>query len=183
MQRVGLIGIGDPGQDSLLQPPPLDDRRLEQRGRRVGVVLEQLRRIDAVVGEIEAAGERRVVRAPRRSHVVGERRRNRELLEAIGGHDVLDRGQCKLVQGKRRRLEHVDLTRRKAVAMRLVPVHTVNRVVREADSLAVLAPVGPGVTSRRSITSRRIHEPLRWRRIRHGSRGSCRPSDCRVALD
>ena len=42
----------------------LDDGSFEQRGWRVGVVLEQLGRIDTVVGKIEAAGERGLSRPP-----------------------------------------------------------------------------------------------------------------------
>ena len=64
VQRVELVSLGERRQHGLLQPAPLDNGRLEQRGRRVGVVLEQLGRIDAVVGEIEAARERRLSRAP-----------------------------------------------------------------------------------------------------------------------
>ena len=52
------------GQVGLVDPVPLDDRGLDQRGRRLRVVLEQPRRAaGAVVPEVEAAVDaRRVVR-------------------------------------------------------------------------------------------------------------------------
>jgi hypothetical protein len=43
---AALVGV--------LEPVPLGDTGLDQRGRRVGVVLEQLGRADAVEGEVEA---------------------------------------------------------------------------------------------------------------------------------
>src|SRR6185369_1975563 len=54
MKRVELIGL----RSCVLQPLPLHDRSFEQRGGRVGVVLEQLRLAAAVPAQVEATVER-----------------------------------------------------------------------------------------------------------------------------
>ncbi len=66
VQRVELVGaLGQPARRHLvLEPGPLEDGGLEERGRRVGVVFEQLRRSGAVVGEVEAAVEIAVAPVP-----------------------------------------------------------------------------------------------------------------------
>ena len=56
--------------------------------------------------------------------------------------DVLDGVEAACVQLAGSRLERVDLLRREAIAARLVPVRPVDRVIREADLLAVGLPVG-----------------------------------------
>ena len=57
--RIQLAGV-----DLVFQPQPLEEGRLIQRGWRIGVVLQQLRRVDAVVGQIETRVQRRLVGAP-----------------------------------------------------------------------------------------------------------------------
>ena len=142
MQRVELVGVGIAGPYLLLEPAPLRDRRLEERRRRVGVVFEELGRALAVVGEVEAAEERDLLRAPGPRDAVAPRLGNRELGHAVAGDDVLDRVQATRVQLAGGRLERVDLVGGEAVAARLVPVRAVDRVIREPDLLAVGAPVG-----------------------------------------
>src|SRR5262245_64409022 len=66
VQRVVLVGaLGyDVALDRLFEPGPLEHRGLEDRGRRIGVVLEQLCRIPAVEAEVEAAVEAELLVAP-----------------------------------------------------------------------------------------------------------------------
>src|SRR5688572_9095801 len=54
----------------LLKPEPLERGGLVERGRRVGVVLEQLRRARAVVGKIKPAVEGGLARTPARGDEV-----------------------------------------------------------------------------------------------------------------
>src|SRR6185369_2372357 len=69
MKRVELIGL----RSCVLQPLPLHDRSFEQRGGRVGVVLEQLRLAAAVPAQVEAAVERGLGAAPRPGDELVER--------------------------------------------------------------------------------------------------------------
>jgi hypothetical protein len=66
MDRIELVGTGgdDLPLDRLLEPCPLKDRRLEDRGRCIGVILQQFRRTPPVETEIEPAIEAAVVAAP-----------------------------------------------------------------------------------------------------------------------
>src|SRR5713101_5799627 len=59
MDRVELVGMGrdDAPLDRLLQPPPLEHRRLENRGRRIRVIFQQFRRTVSVKTEVEPAIE------------------------------------------------------------------------------------------------------------------------------
>src|ERR1700693_4474527 len=98
----------------------------------------------AIVGEIEASGERRLSRGPRGLDIVDEFPRHRDFRHAVCRYDVLDRIERKLVQVARRRLELVDFRGAKAIAMRLVPIQSVHGVEREADRFAPLRPVRPG---------------------------------------
>ncbi|MNN53784.1 hypothetical protein D3C81_1685650 [compost metagenome] len=55
LQAVVLIGLRAElaGVDLVFQPQPLEKGRFVQRGRGIGVVFQQLGRIDAVVGQIK----------------------------------------------------------------------------------------------------------------------------------
>ena len=66
MDRIELVGMGrkDVPFDRLLEPGPLKDRRLEDRGRRIGVILQQFRRTVPVETEIEPAVEAALVAMP-----------------------------------------------------------------------------------------------------------------------
>src|SRR6185437_7646592 len=66
MDRVILIGRlrNDAPLDRLLEPGPLKYRRLEDRGRRVGIVFEQLCRSLSVEAEVEPAIEAAFVALP-----------------------------------------------------------------------------------------------------------------------
>jgi hypothetical protein len=141
VQRVELVGVRIRRADLLLEPAPLHDRRFEERGRRIRVVLEQLGGTAAVVREIEAAEERQVLRPPRAGHTLAPGVGNGELREAVMGDDVLDGIETARMQLAGRRFQGVDLVGRELVAARLVPIRAVDRVVREADLLAIGLPV------------------------------------------
>ena len=66
MDRVDLIGAlrNDVSFDRLFEPGPLEHRRLENRGRGVRVILQQLRRIAAVETQVEPAIEAAIVAVP-----------------------------------------------------------------------------------------------------------------------
>ena len=66
MDGIELIGaLGDDGAlHRLFEPGPLEHRRFEQRGWRVGVVLQQFRRAPAVIAQVEPAVEAGVATAP-----------------------------------------------------------------------------------------------------------------------
>ena len=66
MDRIELIGAlrDDVSLDRLFEPGPLEHRRLENRGRGVGVVFQKFRRIAAIETQIEPAIEAAVVAMP-----------------------------------------------------------------------------------------------------------------------
>ncbi len=66
VEIVELVGVlrQSPGLDPILQPVPLEHRGLVERGRRVGVELEELRRAFAVIDQVEAAIEAGIVPVP-----------------------------------------------------------------------------------------------------------------------
>ena len=66
MDRIELVGAlrDDVALDRLFEPGPLKNRRFENRGRGVGVVLQQFRRAPAVVAQVEPAVEAGIVAVP-----------------------------------------------------------------------------------------------------------------------
>jgi hypothetical protein len=66
MDRIELVGAlrDDVALDRLFEPGPLKDRGFENRGRGVGVILQQFRRIAAVEAEIQPAVEAGIVAVP-----------------------------------------------------------------------------------------------------------------------
>ena len=66
MDRIELVGMGgdDAALDRLFQPGPLEHRRLENRGRRIGVIFEEFRRTGPVESEVEPAVEAGFIAAP-----------------------------------------------------------------------------------------------------------------------
>ena len=66
MDRIELVGAlrDDVALDRLFEPGPLEDRRLENRGRGVGVIFQKFRRIAAVEAEIQPAVEAGIVAVP-----------------------------------------------------------------------------------------------------------------------
>ena len=129
MDRVELVGVRLPGKNRLLEPVPLRDAPFEERGWRIGVVLEHLRRTFAVIYEIEAAEDRRLARLPRLGYPIVKRHGNLEFLETLVGDDVIDRVETNLVQRFSRRFELVDLLSGEPVAITLVPVDAIHRMV------------------------------------------------------
>ncbi|MND88846.1 hypothetical protein D3C80_808820 [compost metagenome] len=66
LQAVVLIGFRAKVAciDLIFQPQPLEKGCFIQRSWRIGVVLQQLGRVNAVVGQIETRIQRRLVGAP-----------------------------------------------------------------------------------------------------------------------
>ena len=66
MDRIELVGAlrDDVALDRLFEPGPLKDRRFENRGRGVGVILQQFRRTPAVVAQVQPAVEAGIVAVP-----------------------------------------------------------------------------------------------------------------------
>ena len=66
MDRIELVGAlrDDVALDRLFEPGPLKHRRLENRGRRIRVVLQQFRRAPAVEAQVEPAVEAGIVAVP-----------------------------------------------------------------------------------------------------------------------
>ena len=66
MDRIELVGAlrDDVALDRLFEPGPLKNRRFENRGRRIRVVLQQFRRAPAVVAQVEPAVEAGIVAVP-----------------------------------------------------------------------------------------------------------------------
>src|SRR5260370_19377441 len=66
MDRVELVRMqgNDAPLDSLLQPSPLKHCRLENRGRRIGVIFQQFRRTVSVKAEIEPTIEAGLIAVP-----------------------------------------------------------------------------------------------------------------------
>ena len=155
VQRVPLVVVGV----DVLEPVPLADRRLEQRGRGVGVVLHQLRRPRAVVAQVEAAVEVRVAASPGRRDLLPAPLGQREVAEPLGGDDVVDRLETHRVQELDVGLEREDLGHVEDVVHRLVPVRpgAVQPRRRGAEHQPLLLdlrlPVGTGPTGRA------LHDP------------------------
>lgn len=81
VQAVELVGVcgQDAGGDLVLQPQPLEHRRLIDAGRGVGVVFVELCRTRAVIGEVEPAIEGRLLPFPAVGDIVPHRLGNIEL--------------------------------------------------------------------------------------------------------
>ena len=127
---VELVVVGE----LLLEPRPLDDGGLEEGGGGVGVVLEQLGRTGAVVGDVEAAvdGRRLVVPGPLDGgDGLG---RDGELGVTLLVDDVLGGLEAHLLQGVSGGLEGVDLGGGELVAGGLVPVGPVGSRLRPRAS-------------------------------------------------
>ncbi len=137
---VELVGVGK----NVLQPIPLHDARLEERGGCVGVVLEHLGLAFAVPREVEAPVERLVAVGPGTLDQFVERLGNGETpIVALADH-VRHRFEAALVQLGRGRFQRVDLPGAEAVGGALVPVDAVDRVEDEAQGLDLLRPVDAG---------------------------------------
>ena len=149
VQAVELVGVGgqDAGGDLVLQPQPLEHRRLIDAGRGVGVVFVELGRASAVIGEVEPAIEGRVAPLPAVGHIVPHGFWNIELLhQPLGLNGVVDQIQAQAVQFGGRRLDPVlDLGQREGVGRRLVPIgFAVGVAPGEAEFLGLGVPVGSG---------------------------------------
>jgi hydrogenase maturation factor len=147
VQRIVLVGVArhDLALDRIIEPHPLKHRGLEHRGRRVGVVFEQLGGTATVVAEIEAAVEARIITAEAcRDEIpvaLGDAQRPHHPLIVGSARDELAAHAVKL--GGRRLEVALDLLQRETVVGALVPVGlAIERVKQEADALGGVAPVG-----------------------------------------
>src|SRR5262249_24835497 len=134
-----------PSGKNLLEPLPLNDCGFVERGRRIRVVLEQLRRRLSVVDEIEPAVDRGRLLVPgpldERAGVLG----SLELVETAALDDLAGRGDAHLVELIGRALELVDLGGREDVVRRLVPVRLRRRVENEAELYDLRLPGDPRI--------------------------------------
>ena len=182
VQGVPLVVVGV----EVLEPVPLQDRRLEQRGGGVRVVLQHLARPAAVVAQVEAAVDVRVVPLPRRRDGLPAPLGQREVAEPLGRHDVVDGLQAHRVQQLDVRLEGEDLVHREHVVHRLVPVGPLGAALAAAGRVVDQALLGDRLVPARARGSRPALHPLSCRRSccrRSSTRPSrptcCRPSCCR----
>src|SRR5712664_586822 len=151
VQRVELIGAlayraarGGFQPLAVFQPEPLRHARFDERGRRIGVVLQKLGRPLAVPGEIEPAEDGGIPPFPGVADVFGKSGRNRELAVAPVAHDLLACLQAKTLQFLGGGLQDVDLFAGKDIAGRFFPIPPAERMKGEADVLAAALPVRPG---------------------------------------
>ena len=137
VQRVELVLVGK----HLLQPEPLRERRLHERSRRVGVVLEHLGRTHAVVREIKSTVQRRWFLFPRGLNQRHHARRDVQLVEQVLVDDMLRGFETHAVQLVRGVFELEHFVHRERVVCALVPVGALGRVPRQADTLDLALPV------------------------------------------
>ena len=137
MDRIELVGVGL----DVLQPVPLDDGRLVERGRRVGVVLQELGRTLTVIGKVEAPADRRIGAPPDALDIVAPGRRNAHALPQLVGDDIFDGFQAYAMQCLGRRLQLIDFVGGEDVAGLLGPVGlALHDVVVEAQLLELVLP-------------------------------------------
>lgn len=141
VQRVELVG----GGGKVLQPLPLDDRRLEQAGGGVGIVFQQLWRAGPVPGEVEAAVERRLTPLATGLNEVGGEAGDAHVRQHIVGNHMLHRRQAQAMQLLTRIFQRVDLVGGETPIGALVPIGgAVDGMEVEPQSLDAVAPVRPG---------------------------------------
>ena len=144
MDGIELVGVGL----HVLQPVPLHDGRLVEGGRRVGIVFQQLGRTLAVIGEVEAAANRRVGAPPHLLDIVAPGRRDAHALPELVGDDVLDGLEAKAVQRLGRGLQRVDLVGGEGVTGLLGPVGLALQHVEVEAQLVRASAASPAAASR-----------------------------------
>ena len=146
VDRIELVGAlrDDVALDRLFEPGPLKDRRFENRGRRIRVVLQQFRRAPAVIAEVEAAVEAGIVAVP----ALGQQRPERfGYLQPAQIFFIADRAadqfEAHRVDLAGGRLDPpFDLVQREGVIGAFVPIaFAVQGVKIEADELRGRTPV------------------------------------------
>jgi hypothetical protein len=150
VHSVELVRPGGEGAggELVLQPQPLEHRRLEHRSGRVGVVLVESGRARAVVEEVEPSVEGRLSRAPGGGDEIAVLGRDRQAVEqGVRADRVFDQIEAERVQRLGRRLEMLlHLGEREGVGGRLVPVGDPLRVTPdEAHGVGLRSPVGTGL--------------------------------------
>ena len=146
MQRIELIRARHVGQNRVLQPVPLRHTRLDQRGRRIGVVFEHFWRarisLVSVPGKIEAAKQCRFVVVPGALDHRNELGGNREVfISALVDH-MACRTDTHLMQLGGGILQRIDFCGSKAIAGALIPVDAIDRMKAEAQVLHFFRPIG-----------------------------------------
>ncbi len=163
MDGIELVGVGL----GILQPVPLHDGRLVEGGRRVGIVFQQLGRTLAVIGEVEAAANRRVGAPPDLLDIVAPGRRDAHAFPELVGDHIVDGLEAEAVQRFGRGLQRIDLLGGEGVTGLFGPVGlALQHVEVEAQSFELLLPARP---RRRCFTA---HGSARARRAARGARSA-----------
>ena len=175
VDRVELVSVGIRTR----QPFPLDHGAFIQRGRCVGIVLQQLRRRSAVPAQVHAAVQAGFHPSPAFRHQRPDRLRNAEHVVTVVAHRIV-RGEARQpLKFAGRRLQSVDLVGGEFPAGGLVQVRLAGDLgEREAQGAGVLAPIRSGLESvapHRSASRRRGMPGRTEAATRHraGCRGGC----------
>ncbi len=140
MEGVELIHL----RLDILQPEPLRRAAFNQRGGRVRIVLQQLGRVSAVIAEIKAAIQRRLVAVPRINNQLPRVLWNGQPVEPVPLDDHSGSLDAHLMELGGHVFQHVHLLRREGVTDRLVPIFPIHAVVGETDLLQLPLPVRTG---------------------------------------
>ncbi len=147
VHAVELVGVlrQATGVALVLQPLPLEEAGLEQRGRRVVVQFVQLGRAGAVVGKVQAPVQVRLALSPALGNPVAVVRGDRQLVhQALAGDHIANKIQRHLVQlGAGVFDVHFDLAQGEGVVRAFIPVRlAVDGVEAETGFLRARPPVG-----------------------------------------
>ena len=147
VDRIELVGGRRQTTFALLvvEPLPLEERRLEQRRRRVVVELEQFGRAPSRIGQVHATVQVRLAGAPASRNEVPERFGNIEPAQLLlAADDAIEHVDGHGMQFLGRRLDvGLDLFQAEGVEDRLVPVAVaVDRMEVETRLQGTIAPVG-----------------------------------------
>ena len=167
-----------------LQPEPLHHRRLQQRSRRVGVVLQQLRRMRRH-SQIEAPVEGRGSASQERS-ISGTASSGIPISSTAGCRSRAAPLCASSLRAHCSRPEEIDFLRGELVERRFIPIRLRSAVfqVRPAASTRFCQSARGGAAIRRIVTLPRPHRRPRrgpWLRIRRAPlRRSCKTSSDRT---
>ena len=138
MQTVELIRL----RTGLSQPSPLPDCGFQQRGGRIGVVLEQFRRPDPVIPEIKPSIERRLLPLIRIDDPGPPLFGDAEIGKPILADDPLDGLDTEPMQRGRGRCETIDLRFAQLIGGIFAPIAAVQTVIGDADPVELRRPIG-----------------------------------------
>ena len=140
VDQVELVGAGA----GVFQPVPLHDRGLQQRGRRVRVVLEQLRHPMSIPRDVHAPVQRGLAGAPGTIDQHGRGIVQAQPCMVAAPHHLGHRFQAQRVQLSADGLEQVDVALAETETRVFDPVRRIQGVEIEAQCLDPLAPVAAG---------------------------------------